>query len=68
MKPNVKKANWDKFNLTIEEELKAVLDDRFKLLSELKKSKKAVTEFHAAISDRKLKAKKSFYQGTDQSD
>ena len=62
-----KLANTEKIK-TLEEELKAALDDRFKLLSELKKSKKAVAEAHSAISDRKLKAKKSFYQSADESD
>ena len=48
----------------LEDDLKAALDDRYNLLNEVKKSKKAMAEFHSAISDKKLKAKKSYYQST----
>jgi len=62
-----KLANREKIK-ALEEELKAVQDDKYKLLSELKKSKKAVAKLHSAISDRELKAKRSFYQDTDKND
>lgn len=46
----------------LEEQLNEALDDKYELINELKKSKKAVTELHSAISDKKLQAKKSFYK------
>ena len=49
---------------TLEEDLKAALDERYSLLNEVKKSKKAIAELHAALSDKKLQAKKSYYQST----
>ncbi|NVM21020.1 MAG: hypothetical protein HWN68_04500 [Desulfobacterales bacterium] len=48
----------------LEEELNDALDDKYKLMSEFKKSQKAVGELHAALSDKKLQAKKSFYKST----
>ena len=53
---------------TLEEDLKATLDDKYKLLGDVKKSKKALAELHTAFSDKKLQAKKSFYKdlGEDQ--
>jgi chromosome segregation ATPase len=46
----------------LEEELNEALDDKYKLMSELKSSKKAMAELHSALSDKKLKAKRSFYE------
>ena len=46
----------------LEEELNEALEDKYKLISELKASKKAVAELHSAFSDKKLQAKKSFYK------
>ncbi len=51
---------------TLKEELKEAMDDKYRLMSELKKSQKAVSELHSAVSDKKLQAKKSFYQGTEE--
>ena len=50
---------------TLEEQLNTALDEKFEILNELKKSKKALIELHSAISDKKLQAKKSFYKSTD---
>lgn len=46
----------------LEEELNDTLDDKYKLMSELKSSKKAMDELHSVLSDKKLQAKKSFYK------
>jgi chromosome segregation ATPase len=46
----------------LEEELNEALDDKYKLMSELKDSRKAVAKLHAALSDKRLQAKKSFYE------
>ncbi|HIJ58050.1 MAG TPA: hypothetical protein HPP41_00075 [Deltaproteobacteria bacterium] len=46
----------------LEEDLNEALDDKHRLINELKRSKKAVTELHSVLSDKKLKAKKSFYK------
>lgn len=48
----------------LEEELNDALDDKYKVMSEFKKSQKAVGELHAALSAKKLQAKKSFYKST----
>jgi chromosome segregation ATPase len=58
-----KLAHVEKIKI-LEEDLKEALDDKFRHISELKKSQKAVRELHSAVSDKKLQAKKSFYQGT----
>lgn len=49
---------------TLEEGLNAALDDKYKLLNELKMSQKAVLELHSAMSDKRRQAKKSFYNST----
>ena len=49
---------------TLEAELTAALDDKYRFINELKMSQKAVGELHSAISERKLQAKRSFYEGT----
>lgn len=49
---------------TLEEGLNAALDDKYRLINELKMSQKAVAELHSAISDKKRQAKRSFYEGT----
>jgi len=46
----------------LEKELNEVLDDKYRLTSELKSSKKAMAELHTALSEKKLRAKKSFYK------
>ena len=46
----------------LEKELNEVLDDKYRLTSELKSSKKAMAELHTVVSDKKLRAKKSFYK------
>jgi len=47
---------------TLEEELKEALDDKYMLMNELKKSKTVVNKLHSAFSDKKLQAKKAFYE------
>jgi len=49
---------------TLEEGLNAALDDKYRLINELKMSQKAVAELHSAISDKRRQAKKSFYNST----
>ena len=50
----------------LEAELKDALDDKFKLLNEIKRSKKVMAELHSAISDKKIAAKKNFYKEAGQ--
>jgi len=44
--------------------LNAALDDKYRLINELKTSQKAVAGLHSAISDKRRQAKKSFYDST----
>lgn len=55
-----KLAHVEKIKI-LEEGLNAALDDKYKLINELKMSQKAVLELHSAISDKRRQAKKSFY-------
>ncbi|MBF0241689.1 MAG: hypothetical protein HQK64_04335 [Desulfamplus sp.] len=43
-------------------ELKDALDEKYRLMGELKASRSAVRELHAALNATKLQAKKTFYQ------
>jgi len=58
-----KLANVEKIK-ALEGELNETLDDKYRLADELKKSQKAISELHAAVTDKKLQAKKSFYKGS----
>ena len=58
-----KLANVEKIK-ALEDELNETLDDKYRLTDELKKSQKAISELHAAVTDKKLQAKKSFYKGS----
>ncbi len=58
-----KLANVEKIK-ALEDELNATLDDKYRLTGELQKSQRAMAELHAAITDTKLHAKKSFYKGS----
>lgn len=58
-----KLANDEKIK-ALEDELNETLDDKYRLTDELKKSQKAIAELHAAVTDKKLQAKKSFYKGS----
>ncbi|UCD86567.1 MAG: hypothetical protein JSV01_01965 [Desulfobacterales bacterium] len=49
----------------LEEELNDTLDDKYRIMSELRSSKKAMAELHSALSDKKLQEKRSFYKGAD---
>lgn len=50
---------------SLQNELKDTVDEKYRLLNELKASRSAVRELHSALTATKLHAKKTFYQSTD---
>ncbi len=51
---------------TLESDLRETLDEKYRLIRDIKISKKAVDELSSTLSDKKLRAKKSFYQSEEQ--
>lgn len=49
---------------TLEEQLNEAMDDKYRLMSELKRSQKAVGELHSAVAEKRLHAKKSYYESS----
>jgi chromosome segregation ATPase len=51
---------------SLESDLQETLDEKYRLIRDIKTSKKAVDELSSTLSDKKLRAKKSFYKSEDQ--
>lgn len=49
----------------LQSELKETVDEKYRLMNELKASRSAVRELHSALNSTKLHAKKTFYQAAD---
>ncbi|MBF0475508.1 MAG: hypothetical protein HQK59_06675 [Deltaproteobacteria bacterium] len=58
-------AQRDRIN-ALEEELQETLNEKYRLQMELKETKEGMAELHAALTDSKLQAKKSFYKAAEQ--
>jgi chromosome segregation ATPase len=50
----------------LEKDLTETLDEKYKLIRELKETKEAMNEIRSALADKKLQAKKSFYKGQEE--
>ena len=50
----------------LQKELTGTLDEKYKLIKELKETKEAMNEIRSALTNQKLQAKKSFYKGQEE--
>ncbi len=51
---------------SLESNMQETLDEKYQLVRDIKTSKKAVDDLRSSLSDKKLRAKKSFYKSEDQ--
>lgn len=52
----------------LQKELTETLDEKYRLIKELKETNEAMNEIRSALTDKKLQAKKSFYKGGEGKD
>ena len=50
----------------LEKELTETLDEKYRLIKELKETKEAMNEIRSALADKKLQATKSYYKGQEE--
>ena len=49
---------------TLDEQFNETLNDKYRLMSELKRSEKAVGDLHSAVAEKRLHVKKSYYESS----